>query len=73
MVVQLMLSTWTSEKPLTLFPMGLLEKLKAYGIGGTTRNWIRTFLTGRKQRVVINSSLVGGGEWSSSGICSYLC
>ena len=30
----------------------LLEKLKAYGKDDTTKNWIRAFLTGRKQRVV---------------------
>ena len=34
----------------------LLEKLKAYGIDGTTRHLIRVFLTGHKQRVVVNSS-----------------
>ena len=34
------------------------EKLKSYGIDGTTNNWIRVFLTERKQRVVVNSSMV---------------
>ena len=32
----------------------LLIKLNRYGIRGRTLNWIRTFLTKRKQRVVIN-------------------
>ena len=36
----------------------LLEKLKDYEIDGTTRNWNQVFLTGRRQRVVVNSSLL---------------
>jgi hypothetical protein len=32
----------------------LLEKLRAHGIRGRALNWIRNWLTGRKQRVVLN-------------------
>ena len=31
----------------------LLRKLEAYGIGGNLLAWIRAFLVGRRQRVVI--------------------
>ena len=34
----------------------LLHKLKSYGIGGNVLNWIREFLTGRTQRVVVNNN-----------------
>ena len=34
----------------------LLHKLKAYGLDFCTFNWIRSFLLGRSQRVVINSA-----------------
>ena len=34
----------------------LLVKLKSYGIQGPLLDWIRVFLTGRRQRVVINGS-----------------
>eukprot|EP00795_Rhopilema_esculentum_P002140 gene2140-17727_t len=33
----------------------LLTKIKSYGIEGYIYNWIKSFLTGRKQRVVLNS------------------
>jgi len=32
----------------------LISKLEAYGIHGHLLSWIKSFLTGRKQRVVIN-------------------
>jgi hypothetical protein len=32
----------------------LLNKLRAYGVGGSLLKWIESFLTGRKQRVVLN-------------------
>ena len=35
----------------------LLTKLKAYGVSGLTHDWIRDFLSGRKQRVVVNGKL----------------
>jgi hypothetical protein len=38
----------------------LLMKLNRYGIRGTTHNWIRTFLTQRKQRVIIDGD---SSEW----------
>ena len=34
----------------------LLLKMKGYGITGQTLNWVRSFLTGRKQRVKIGDS-----------------
>ena len=45
----------------------LLLKLKSYGIGGNLLSWINSFLTGRLQRVTLNSVY---SEWSSvvSGI-----
>ena len=35
----------------------LLRKLKAYGIIGKVLEWIRDFLSGRRQRVVVNGKL----------------
>ena len=35
----------------------LTRKLKAYGVTGKPLRWIRDFLTGRKQRVVVNGKL----------------
>ncbi|MEW8545255.1 MAG: reverse transcriptase family protein [Candidatus Thiodiazotropha sp.] len=45
----------------------LLTKLKGYGIRGKIHVWIRDFLTGRKQRVVVNGA---NSSWRSvtSGI-----
>ncbi len=45
----------------------LLKKLEAYGIGGRVLNWIEAFLTGRKQKVIVNGK---GSEWEEvvSGI-----
>ena len=34
----------------------LLVKLKSYGISGTTLQWVRSFLSGRTQRVAINGT-----------------
>ena len=35
----------------------LLSKLTSYGITGNTKNWIKSFLSNRKQRVTVNGSL----------------
>ena len=34
----------------------LVEKLKWYGIDGTANRWIQSFLSGRKQRVVVEGA-----------------
>ena len=45
----------------------LLKKLTGYGINDQTRQWIKSFLSGRRQRVVINGEY---SDWApvSSGI-----
>ena len=40
----------------------LLTKIKSYGIEGNIYNWIKSFLTGRKQRVVLNGFK---SEWTT--------
>ena len=35
----------------------LLSKIESYGIHGSTLRWIKSFLTNRRQRVLINGSL----------------
>ena len=37
----------------------LLRKLKTYGVTGRLLNWIRSFLSGRRQRVIVNGSISG--------------
>jgi len=39
----------------------LLSKLTAYGITGKIANWIRNFLTNRRQRVIVEN---GKSEWA---------
>jgi hypothetical protein len=50
----------------------LMSKLKSYGIHVEVVNWIKGFLTGRKQRVVINGALsdcMGGSiKWCAPGL-----
>ena len=45
----------------------LLMKLKAYGMGGSLLRWVQNFLSGRRQRVVLNGD---HSSWStvSSGV-----
>ena len=47
--------------------MRLLKKVEAYGISGMILEWLRNFLSGRKQRVVVNGHQ---SEWEEvlSGI-----
>ena len=40
----------------------LLHKLESYGIRGSTHDWIRNFLTGRKMRVVVDGEHSGEAE-----------
>ncbi len=40
----------------------LLEKLRAHGIRGKALNWIRNWLTGRKQRIVLNGKFSSWAE-----------
>ena len=39
----------------------LIEKLKGYGIGGSLLSWLKSFLLGRFQRVVLNGSV---SQWT---------
>jgi retron-type reverse transcriptase len=41
----------------------LIQKLKAYGIDGILVKWIESFLTGRKQRVLIGDNC---SEWEDA-------
>jgi len=41
----------------------LLEKLPAHGLDGSTLHWIKNWLDGRVQRVVVN------GSWVRVSIC----
>ena len=48
----------------------LMWKVKSYGFKGDLLNWIKSFLTNRRQRVKvggINIGLVKSEKWSSSG------
>ena len=47
-----MWSTWTSVKPV---PHNIIvEKLAAHGLDGCTLHWVKHWLDGRAQRVVVN-------------------
>ena len=39
----------------------LLRKLQSYGVTGRLLNWIKAFLTGRRQRVVVNGCM---SDWA---------
>jgi methylaspartate ammonia-lyase len=45
----------------------LIQKLKAYGIDGLLVKWIESFLTGRKQRVLIGDNC---SEWEWEDVTS---
>ena len=52
----------------------LLSKIESYGVQGSTLRWIKSFLTNRRQRVMINGRcqpviLETGDLWSASGNC----
>jgi hypothetical protein len=40
----------------------LLKKIDSYGISGNLQGWIRSFLTGRQQKVIINGS---SSDWAN--------
>jgi len=49
---------WDFQKGFDTVPhQRLLRKLKAYGITGKVLEWIQDFLSGRRQRVVVNGKL----------------
>ena len=43
----------------------LLHKLENYGIGGMVGNWVRSFLAGRRHRVVVNGNMSSWDDVSS--------
>ena len=50
----------------------LSQKLKYYGIDGNTRTWINSFLTDRKQQVVVDnatSDIASVNIWSATRNC----
>ncbi|KAK4806224.1 hypothetical protein QYF61_013368, partial [Mycteria americana] len=50
-----MLFTWTSVKPLTRFPTAFSwRELAAHGLDGCALRWVKNWLDGRAQRVVVN-------------------
>ena len=51
---QWILSTWTSEKLLTLDI--LIDKLMTYGLDEQTVKWIENRMNGRAQKVVISGT-----------------
>ena len=52
-----MLFCLTLPKPSTKCLIYHLSKLTSYGITGNTTNWIKSFLSNRKQRVSVNGAL----------------
>ena len=50
-------STWTFAKAFDTVPhQCLLNKLHSYGIRGKVNEWIKDFLSNRRQRVVVNGA-----------------
>jgi hypothetical protein len=47
----------------------LIEQLRAHGVGGEVLEWVRAWLAGRKQRVVLNGASSGWKEVSPRGQC----
>ena len=42
----------------------LISKLRSSGISGNLLEWIRNFLVGKKQKVVLNNNEFNGQKWS---------
>jgi hypothetical protein len=40
-----------------LWHKGLLEKLKSYGINGKLLQWLKDYISERKQQVLLNNSI----------------
>jgi len=60
------------SKAFNTVPHGiLLEKLATHCLDGCTLCWIKNWLNGRAQRMVVNGAKCSGQlvEWCSSGLC----